>query len=140
MTHNLKRRNFIKTSAMGAAAAGFMAAASGCGETKPELGQYFIHHVFFWLKEPVTAEVRDKFENSLRILATVETITDHHIGIPAPTSREVIDSSYTYSMLTTFKNKEDQDIYQGHPIHLQFIEDCQDLWERVLVYDTVSIR
>jgi hypothetical protein len=101
--------------------------------------QLFIHHVFFWLKEPVTPGVREKFENALKKLVRVETIIDYHLGAPAPTDRDVIDTSYTYSLLVTFRNKADQDIYQTHPIHLQFIADCQDIWEKVVVYDSVSI-
>jgi hypothetical protein len=99
----------------------------------------FIHHVFFWLKDSSNQEVRLKFEKALKELVTVETIIDYHIGVPAPTDREVIDTTYSYSVLSTFKNKKDQDIYQTHPKHLKFIEECQALWERVLVYDTVSI-
>ena len=101
--------------------------------------QYFVHHVYFWLKKPVTREVRNKFENALKELITIETIVGKHLGIPAATHREVIDSSYTYSLLVTFRNKEDQDIYQTHPTHLKFIADCQDLWDKVVVYDSVSI-
>jgi hypothetical protein len=100
---------------------------------------YFVHHVYFWLKKPVTNEVKGKFEKALRELITVETIIDHHLGVPASTNRGVIDTSYTYSLLVTFQNKEDQDVYQTHPAHLKFIADCHDLWEKVVVYDSVSI-
>jgi hypothetical protein len=99
----------------------------------------FIHHVFFWFKEPVSLANRKKFEKSLKELVTIETIIDHHLGIPATTRRGVIDSSYTYSLFTTFKNKKDQDVYQTHPKHLKFIDECGDLWEKVIVYDSVSI-
>jgi len=98
---------------------------------------YFVHHVFFWLKKPVTITDKDKFEKALKELVTIDTIVGNHIGIPAPANRDVIDSSYSYSLLLTFKNKEDQDIYQTHPKHLKFIADCQHLWERVVVYDTI---
>jgi hypothetical protein len=139
MTNKIKRRKFIETSAKVMAAAGLVTAASCSPAQEKSLGQHFIHHVFFWLKQPVTPEIKNKFENALKQLVTVETIVDHHLGIPAGTSRDVIDSSYSYSLLTTFKNKADQDIYQTHPTHLKFIADCQDLWERVVVYDSVSI-
>jgi hypothetical protein len=99
----------------------------------------FIHHVFFWLKKPVTTEARKQFEEGLRKLVKVETIVDHHLGIPAGTNRTVIDGSYTYSLLLTFSNREDHDVYQSHPIHLGFIEENSALWERVVVYDTISI-
>ncbi len=104
-----------------------------------KLQNSFIHHVFFWFKEPVTLEGRNKFENALKELITVETILDSHLGIPASTNRNVIDSSYTYSLLLNFRNKEDQDIYQTHPKHLKFIEECKELWEKVQVYDSVEI-
>jgi hypothetical protein len=100
---------------------------------------YFVHHVYFWLKKPVTSETRLKFENGLKKLVTIETIIGKHLGTPATTDRGVIDSTYSYSLLLTFKNKEDQDIYQTHPTHLKFIDECEELWERVLVYDSVKI-
>jgi len=103
------------------------------------LEKLFIHHVFFWLKKPVSREVRTRFEKALRQLITIETIVEYHLGVPATTKRGVIDTSYSYSLLVIFKNKEDQDIYQIHPTHLKFIDDCGDLWERVVVYDSVSI-
>ena len=80
-----------------------------------------------------------KFENGLKQLVTIETIVGKHIGTSATTNRGVIDSSYSYSLLLTFKNKEDQDIYQTHPTHLKFIEECEELWEKLVVYDSVSI-
>ncbi|MCU0409899.1 MAG: Dabb family protein [Bacteroidales bacterium] len=113
--------------------------ASGCSEPKEGLDGKFIHHVFFWLKKPVTDAISAKFEASLKELVTIETIVDYHLGKPAATKREVIDASYTYSLVTTFENKDDQDIYQTHPKHLKFIDDCNALWERVLVYDSETI-
>ncbi|MBW6500703.1 MAG: Dabb family protein [Bacteroidales bacterium] len=139
MTRNLKRRSFIETSVKGVAAAGLLTASCSGAASGSCLEGKFIHHVFFWMKEPVTQQARDKFEKALKDLVTVETIVDHHLGVPAPTDRGVIDNTYAYSLLTTFRNKADQDIYQTHPTHLKFIDDCQDLWERVVVYDSVSI-
>jgi Stress responsive A/B Barrel Domain len=100
---------------------------------------YFVHHVYLWLKKPLSRESRMKFENGLKQLVTIETIVGKHIGTPATTNRGVIDSSYSYSLLLIFKNKEDQDIYQTHPTHLKFIEECEELWEKLMVYDSVSI-
>ena len=101
--------------------------------------QLFIHHVYFWFKKPVTRKTRTLFEAALKKLITIETIVEKHLGVPAPTKRNVVDRSYTYSLLVMFKNKEDHDIYQTHPVHLKFIEECNDLWENVVVYDSVSI-
>ena len=132
------RRNFIQATTKGVAAAGLITVSSCTGGGSESLGDSFIHHVFFWLKQPVTQEMRIKFEAELKKLIAVETIVDYHLGVPAPTGRDVIDTTYSYSLLTLFRNKADQDIYQTHPIHLKFIEVCEELWERVVVYDSVG--
>jgi hypothetical protein len=138
MKNTYNRRNFIGSTAKSIAAAGLLTAASCTGGESVISGSSFIHHVFFWLKKPVTLEIRNKFENALRDLVKVETINVYHLGIPAATNRDVIDNTYTYSLMAVFQNKKDQDIYQTHPIHLKFIEDCQELWERVVVYDSIG--
>lgn len=99
----------------------------------------FIHHVYFWLKEGLTQEEREKFVRGLQAMTQISYLKLAHIGVPAATDRAVIDSSYSYSWLLIFDNKVDQDTYQEDPIHLKFIEDCASLWERVLVYDSVSV-
>jgi hypothetical protein len=139
MSNTLNRRDFIGTSSKGIAAAGIAVAGSGSLVKVNNLEKLFIHHVYFWLKKPVTPANKEKFEKALKELMKIETIVDFHIGIPAGTSRDVIDSSYSYSLLVTFKDSEGQDIYQPHPIHQKFIADCQDLWEKVVVYDSISI-
>ena len=62
-----------------------------------------------------------------------------HIGRPAGTLREVIDTSYTISWCIFFAYAADQQSYQIDPIHLRFVEECSHLWNRVLVYDSVDI-
>ena len=98
------RRKFITNTAIAMSTTGLL--ASGCSAEKERMAGKFIHHVFFWLKEPVTDDVRARFEAALKELVTIEVIIDYHLGRPAATNREVIDSSYTYSLLTTFKNKQ----------------------------------
>jgi len=99
----------------------------------------FIHHVYFWLKNSGDENGRDELINGLKKLSAAAIIRDFHIGIPAATRREVIDSSYAVSWLLLFDNKEDQDSYQTDPMHIKFVEECSHLWQKVVVYDTVSI-
>ena len=98
----------------------------------------FVHHVYFWLKNPSNIEDNKNLLEGLNILSGASVINGFHIGVPAATNREVIDSSYNVSWLLIFKNKEDQDIYQTHPMHMQFIADCAHLWDKVVVYDTIA--
>lgn len=100
----------------------------------------FIHHVFFWLKDPANSSHRSKLIAGLEKLASIGTIRTCHIGMPAGTDRNVIDTTYTLSWLLTFDSREDQDLYQEDPIHLEFVEECSPLWQKVVVYDSVDVR
>jgi len=99
----------------------------------------FIHHVYFWLKNPENINNLNQLVEGLKKLSIVSTIKNFHIGKPAATNRDVIDNSYSVSWLLLFDNKEDQDSYQTDPIHLKFVEECSHLWSKVVVYDTVDI-
>lgn len=100
----------------------------------------FIHHVYFWLKRPGNVDDLNELIKGLKKLTAVNTIQDFHIGKPASTNRDVIDTSYSVSWLLLFNNKEEQDSYQTDPIHLRFVEECKHLWSKVVVYDTVRIN
>jgi hypothetical protein len=98
-----------------------------------------IHHVYFWLKEGLSQEDKQKFVQGLEALQQIDYLKMAHIGVPAPTEeRAVVDSSYSYSWLTIFDSQHDHDEYQKDPVHMKFIEDCASLWERARVYDSVS--
>ena len=97
-----------------------------------------IHHVFFWLKNPGSAEDRAAIVAGLEALRAIPEIRQLHIGVPAATEkRSVVDDSYAVSELMIFDSEADQAVYQHHPIHEAFIERCGHLWERVQVYDSV---
>lgn len=104
-------------------------------DKKPKLS----HHVFFWLKNPDSKEDRDKLIAGLRKLEKIETIRSLQIGVPADTEkRPVVDNSYAVSELMFFDDVAGQNVYQDHPLHKKFIEDCSSLWERVVVYDSID--
>lgn len=134
------RRGFIEFLGRAAAFLGFAGIpAISNASVMENSNKLFVHHVFFWLKEPENPEVRELFEKALANLVTIESIYQSHIGIPASTRREVIDSSYTYSLLVTFKSEADHTIYQTHPIHETFRKIGANLWNRVVVYDSVDV-
>ena len=131
------RRNFVMKIAAGMAATSFMSASGHANASEVPMKNVFVHHVFFWLKEPKNQASRTQFKKGLQELINVPLIKTCHIGTPVVSAREVVDDSFTYSYIAFFRNKEDQDNYQTHPIHLKFIEDCQHLWEKVIVYDAM---
>lgn len=101
----------------------------------------FAHTVYFWLENPDSKEDRAAFEKSLiNFINASEFVVSKHIGRPAATAhRDVVDGSYTYSLLLTFNNKEDQDKYQDEAVHKQFIKESSHLWNKVTVYDSENI-
>lgn len=132
------RRNFMVKLAAGMAATSLITVSNKVNARELPMKKLLVHHVFFWLKDPTNAEARKAFENGLQALVKVPQIQSYHIGTPVESDREVVDDSFTYSYIAFFKNNENQEIYQTHPIHLKFIEDCQHLWEKVIVYDAMN--
>ena len=104
-----------------------------------ELKNIFIHHVYFWLKNTDSKTDRDKLVEELAKLSKVKTIKNFHIGKPADTNREVIETGYAVSWFVQFANGADQASYQTDPIHLKFIEECSHVWSKVIVYDSVDV-
>ena len=132
------RRQFIGNTGKAMVAAGLITLAENREPAMIE--NKFIHHVYFWLKNPDSKEDRAKLVEGLKKLSKVKTIKMFHIGQPADTKRDVIDSSYAVSWFTLFDNAADQTSYQTDPIHLKFIEECSNLWTKVVVYDSVDVK
>jgi hypothetical protein len=134
----LTRRKFIADTGM-AAMAGTAIFATQQHQQDKDMKKVFIHHVYFWLKNPRSVADRDKLVEGLTKLSKVTTIKNFHIGKPAPTNRDVIETGYAVSWFTLFDTDADQASYQTDPIHLKFVEDYSHLWQKVIVYDSIDI-
>ena len=131
------RRNFLKqTAALGAIAAAPVLTSCRSNDKRDDISGKFMHHVFFWLKQPDDEKVKHDFREALIKLASVETVRFRHIGTPAATNREIIDATYTFSLLVVFDDEKGHDVYQVHPIHDEFREKYANWWTRVQIYDT----
>jgi hypothetical protein len=99
-----------------------------------------VHHVFFWLKNPGSKEDLGKLIEGASSLKKIESLRMVKIGLPAGTTkRDVIDDSYSLSLLTIFDDVNGHDTYQDHPIHTKFVETYSPLWSKVVVYDSMDI-
>lgn len=133
----VNRRKFLQKSSVILAGAGLASTISNkTYALNPK--SMFVHHVYFWLKNANSKEDHARLLKGLQSLTKIEVIKTSHIGIPADTNREVIDRSYQFSLLLIFDNRKDQDVYQSHPVHLKFVEECAHLWTKVIVYDSVN--
>ncbi len=98
------------------------------------------HQVYFWLKSPSSRADRDQLIAGLRALAQIELVRALYIGVPARTGqRDVVDNSFDVSELMLFDSVAEQDLYQDHPLHRQFVIEYGHLWQRVIVYDSSDV-
>ena len=105
-----------------------------------EFDSNFSHTVFFWLKNPDNEADRTAFETSLKkFLDNSGYAKTKFIGTPPRASRDVVDGSFTYSLILTFDSAESQQEYQDEAPHKLFIAESEKLWTKVIVYDSTSI-
>jgi len=118
-------------------------AFQGYSQTEDEMREFdpnFAHTVYFWFKNPDNADDRKAFETSLqKFLDNSAYVKTSFIGVPPKASRDVVDGSFTYSLIVTFESAEAQQAYQDEPPHKVFIEESSELWEKVIVYDSKGI-
>ena len=98
----------------------------------------FIHSVYFWLREDLTPEQRQRFEDGIRSLAAIDAVERGYIGIPAPTDRPVIERGYSRSLVFLFPDQHAHDAYQVHPVHDRFREACAGYWSDIRIFDTIA--
>ncbi|WP_346317123.1 Dabb family protein [Chitinophaga sp. YIM B06452] len=99
----------------------------------------FVHVVNFYLKPDLSAADTRKFEEGVSSLGKIESLIVFNVGKPAATDRPVIDKSYSYCLLTVFNDIAGHDVYQDHPVHLEFIKNCEMFWDKVVVFDSETI-
>ncbi len=93
-----------------------------------------VHQVYFWLKNP-KKDLQDVM-NGCKAIGKLKSAHSYLVGVPAATEkRPVIDDSYHIALTVNFESIADHDLYQEDPIHLDFIKQHSDKWEKVQIYD-----
>jgi hypothetical protein len=106
-------------------------------EVYPPDNTGFIHMVYLWLREDLTAEEKENIVLGMEELLKIESIYKGYYGPPAMTPREVVDNSYDFAFVVHFKSVEDHDLYQQDSIHLQFLADYKTYWDSIKIYDNL---
>ncbi|MFK7813445.1 MAG: Dabb family protein [Maribacter sp.] len=110
-------------------------------DTMREFDSAFAHTVYFWLANPDNQQDRGAFETSLqKFLDNSGYAKTSFIGVPPRASRDVVDGSFTYSLIVSFESAEAQQNYQDEAPHKLFIEESSKLWTKVIVYDSKGIN
>lgn len=96
----------------------------------------FSHVVIFWTN-PARPQAADELvAGAEKFLKPIPGVVAFHIGRMVPSHRPVVDQSYQVALNLIFNDKQAQDDYQVHPLHVEFVEkvfkpNCQ----RVVIYD-----
>jgi len=96
-----------------------------------------VHTVYFWIKPGAPPSAQKQLVDDCRqYLAKVPTVRQLFAGPPAKTTkREVIDDSYSVGLTVIFDDLAGHDVYQEHPLHLEFVARNKPQWAKVQVYD-----
>lgn len=133
----MKRRNFLHKSAVGLALAS-AGISTGLAQSRPAMEETITHYVLFWLRADLTAQELKDFTGFFKELNRIPNKLSLSYGPAAKTNpREVVDNSFSYALIVTFKDLKEIGIYETHPIHLQAIEKYKHFWTKVQVHDAV---
>lgn len=99
------------------------------------------HTVYFWLKPEAPAGTADAMVAFYRSSVTqLPGVVSVMVGAPRrdATPRDVVDASYTLGVTTVFATAADEDVWQTHPVHADFIARFSPHFAKVQVYDTLA--
>ena len=135
----MKRKEYIAGAVL-TAASGTALAKSQRSESLALKKGNIVHNVYFWLKDGIYTTEEADFLQYFELLAKIPLVQTLSYGKPAPTpKREVVDHSYSYHLILTFKNIDDINAYGNHPEHAAGAEKFKKYWKRVEVKDTIII-
>jgi hypothetical protein len=103
-----------------------------------ELTEMFVHAVYFYLRDNLTADERSKFETHAKALLTIKGVEHGYLGVPATTDRAVIERGYSKALVLVFADAAAEAAYQVDPIHDVFRNECGTFWSSVRIYDSVD--
>jgi hypothetical protein len=82
----------------------------------------FSHVVIFWTNPSNPNSTEELLTGVEKYLRPIPGIRLFHAGHMVTSPRPVVEQSYQVALNLTFDTKEAQDVYQVHPLHLEFVE------------------
>ena len=96
----------------------------------------FSHVVIFWTDPAKPNAVAELLAGAEKYLRPIPGVLHFHVGKMASSHRPVVDQSYQVALNLAFPNKQAEDAYQIHPLHLEFVEKAfKPNCLKVVIYD-----
>ncbi|MCE2485360.1 MAG: Dabb family protein [Desulfurellaceae bacterium] len=103
-----------------------------------ELVESVQHLVIVWLKEPASAEARQKVIATSYGFAEIPGVLRVSAGPSLASARDVVDSSYDVGVVITVRDQAALNAYLEHPKHKQAVQEVLGpLAQKIIVYDFV---
>ncbi len=96
----------------------------------------FSHVVIFFTDPAQPNAAEELIAGCEKYLRPIPGALHFHVGKMVPSHRPVVDQSYQVALNLVFADKQAQDDYQVHPLHIEFVEGVfKKVCQRVMVYD-----
>jgi hypothetical protein len=96
----------------------------------------FSHIVIFWTDPKLPNAAEELLAGANQYLRPIPGALHFHAGKKSPSHRPVVEQSYQVALNIVFPDKQTQDDYQVHPLHLEFVEKVfKRVCTKVVVYD-----
>jgi hypothetical protein len=96
----------------------------------------FSHVVIFWTDPAKPTATEELLAGAEKYLRPIPGVLSFHVGRMVPSHRDVVEQSYQVALNLQFASKEDEQKYQVHPLHLEFVEKAfKPNCTRVVIYD-----
>ena len=96
----------------------------------------FSHIVIFWTDPSNPTAADELLDGMNKYLKPIPGSLHFHAGKMATSHRPIVDQTYQVALNLVFPDKQTQDAYQVHPMHVEFVEKIfKRLCQRAIVYD-----
>ena len=96
----------------------------------------FSHVVIFWTDPAIPDAAAQLLAGCEQYLRPIPGVLHYHAGRMVGSHRAVVDQSYQVALNLVFPDRQAQDDYQVHPLHLEFVEKVfKRVCSLVVVYD-----
>jgi len=94
------------------------------------------HVVIFWTDKPHGGNREKLLAGARELLPQIPGVKEFRCGAPVRSPRGVVDDGFAVAISMSFEDQDAAEVYQSHPLHLQFIEQSVKPYvRRLVVYD-----
>ncbi|MEO6183502.1 MAG: Dabb family protein [Verrucomicrobiota bacterium] len=96
----------------------------------------FSHVVIFWTDPSNPTAAQELLDGMEKFLRPIPGVLHFHAGRMVGSPRPVVDQTYQVALNLVFPDKQAQDDYQVHPLHVEFVETVfKKVCKKALIYD-----